>query len=189
MTASYIPWAMWALIKLKQESNIRCISILALIIGLQLQRAHVQIAYYTWILMGLYIIYDIILNYTSKNDIDLKFLTKWVIASCIGLCMSLWIYIPLLSYAPYSKRSISDGGATFEYATAWSLHPYESLTMLLPSSFGFGELSYFGYMPMTNFPNYSGIVVILLAALVVFINFVVDILYAVIDPRLKPHDV
>ncbi len=32
-------------------------------------------------------------------------------------------------------------------------------------------------------------VVILLAALVVFINFVVDILYAVIDPRLKPQDV
>ena len=32
-------------------------------------------------------------------------------------------------------------------------------------------------------------VVVLLAALVVFINFVVDILYAVIDPRLKPHDV
>ena len=32
-------------------------------------------------------------------------------------------------------------------------------------------------------------VVILLAALVVFINFIVDILYAVIDPRLKPQDV
>ena len=32
-------------------------------------------------------------------------------------------------------------------------------------------------------------VVLMLAALVVFINFVVDILYAVIDPRLKPHDV
>ncbi|MBL43091.1 MAG: ABC transporter permease [Rhodospirillaceae bacterium] len=32
-------------------------------------------------------------------------------------------------------------------------------------------------------------VVILLAALVVFINFVVDVLYAVIDPRLKPQDV
>ena len=31
-------------------------------------------------------------------------------------------------------------------------------------------------------------VVILLAALVVFINFVVDILYAIIDPRLKPQD-
>jgi peptide/nickel transport system permease protein len=32
-------------------------------------------------------------------------------------------------------------------------------------------------------------VVLMLAAFVVFINFVVDILYAVIDPRLKPHDV
>ena len=32
-------------------------------------------------------------------------------------------------------------------------------------------------------------VVILLAALVVFVNFIVDILYAVIDPRLKPHDI
>ena len=32
-------------------------------------------------------------------------------------------------------------------------------------------------------------VVLMLAALVVLINFVVDILYAVIDPRLKPHDV
>jgi peptide/nickel transport system permease protein len=32
-------------------------------------------------------------------------------------------------------------------------------------------------------------VVLMLAALVVFINFIVDILYAVIDPRLKQHDV
>jgi len=32
-------------------------------------------------------------------------------------------------------------------------------------------------------------VVILLAAIVVFINFIVDILYAVIDPRLKASDV
>ncbi len=32
-------------------------------------------------------------------------------------------------------------------------------------------------------------VVLMLAAIVVLINFVVDILYAVIDPRLKPHDV
>jgi len=170
MTASYIPWIMWALINLKENPHIRSTSILALLIGLQLQRSHIQIAYYTWILMGLYMIYDILLNYRSKNDVDLKFLTKWIIASCIGFCMSLWIYIPLLNYAPYSKRSISDGGAAFEYATGWSLHPYESLSMLLPSSFGFGELSYFGYMPMTNFPNYSGIIVILLAVLAFYNN-------------------
>jgi peptide/nickel transport system permease protein len=32
-------------------------------------------------------------------------------------------------------------------------------------------------------------VVVLLSAFVVFTNFVVDVLYAVIDPRLKVHDV
>jgi len=32
-------------------------------------------------------------------------------------------------------------------------------------------------------------VVVLLAGMVVFINFVVDVLYAVIDPRLKVHDI
>ena len=170
MTASYIPWVMWSLIKLKEQPNIRSISILAFIIGLQLQRAHVQIAYYSWILMGMYILYDIVLSYSSKGDIDLKFLARWLIASCLGFCMSLWIYIPLLNYAPYSKRSISEGGAAFDYATSWSLHPYEILSMILPSSFGFGELSYFGYMPMTNFPNYIGIIIFILAILAFYRN-------------------
>ena len=160
MTAAYIPWVVWAMFKLKNESELRYISILALLIGLQLQRAHVQIAYYTWILMAIYIIYDIYISYYSKSKYDVKFIAKWAFASIIGFCMSLWIYIPLLNYAPFSKRSSSAGGASFEYATSWSMHPYESLTMLLPSSFGFGELTYFGFMPMTNFPNYSGIVIV-----------------------------
>ena len=160
MTAAYIPWVVWAMFKLKNEPELRYISILALLIGLQLQRAHVQIAYYTWILMGIYIIYDLYVSYYSKSKYDIKFLMKWAFASIIGFCMSLWIYIQLLNYAPFSKRSSSSGGASFEYATSWSMHPYESLTMLLPSSFGFGELTYFGFMPMTNFPNYSGIVIV-----------------------------
>ena len=160
MTAAYIPWVVWAMFKLKNEPELRYLSILALLIGLQLQRAHVQIAYYTWILMGIYIIYDLYVSYYSKSKYDVKFIAKWAFASIIGFCMSLWIYIPLLNYAPFSKRSSSAGGASFEYATSWSMHPYESLTMLLPSSFGFGELTYFGFMPMTNFPNYSGIVIV-----------------------------
>ncbi len=32
-------------------------------------------------------------------------------------------------------------------------------------------------------------VVVLLAAMVVFVNFIVDVLYAVVDPRLKAHDI
>ena len=159
MTAAYLPWVIWATLKLKERPDIRNISILALLIGLQLQRGHVQIAYYTWIVMGMYIIYD----YISSKKIDTNFLFKWIISSAIGLWMSLWIYIPLLNYTPYSIRSISGGGASFDYATHWSLHPYEMLTMILPSSYGFGDASYFGYMPFTSFPNYVGCLLIILA--------------------------
>ena len=56
MTAAYIPWIMWALIRLDEKSSLRNIGILSLLIGLQLQRAHVQIAYYTWLAAGLLVI-------------------------------------------------------------------------------------------------------------------------------------
>ena len=161
MTAAYIPWILWSMLKLEENSNMKNMSLLALLIGLQLQRGHVQIAYYTWMIMGAYILY----HYISSSKINIKFSLSWIISSIIGLCMSLWIYIPVLNYTPHSKRAISDGGASFDYATAWSLHPYEALTMILPSSYGFGDISYFGYMPFTSFPNYIGI---LLTIFVVF---------------------
>ena len=156
MTAAFLPWVIWATLNLKYQPNIRNISILALLIGLQLQRGHVQIAYYAWIVMGIYIIYD----YISSKQIDIKFLFKWMLSSIVGLCMSLWIYIPLLNYTPYSARSIPKW---IDSATNWSLHPYEMLTIILPSSYGFGDSSYFGYMPFTNFPNYTGCLLIILA--------------------------
>ena len=162
MTAAYMPWILWSLLSLKEKPNIRDTAILALMIGLQLQRAHVQIAYYTWLMIAIYMIYDLISNYFLKEKINYKFFIYSGISSLLGLCMSFWIYIPLLNYTPLSKRSISMGDSAFNYATQWSLHPMESLTLMLPSSFGFGDLSYFGYMPMTNFPNYVGIVIVLL---------------------------
>jgi len=128
MTAAYLPWVMWATIKLKDRPSIRNISILALLIGLQLQRGHVQIAYYSWIVMAGYIIYD----YMLSRKIDIRFLSRWIISSMIGICMSLWIYIPLLNYTPYSGRSIPKW---INSATDWSLHPYEMLTIILPSSY------------------------------------------------------
>ena len=57
MTATYIPWVMWSLLRIKDSCTMQNSAILALILGLQLQRAHVQIAYYTWMIMGIYILY------------------------------------------------------------------------------------------------------------------------------------
>ncbi len=161
MTASYIPWIMWGLLRLQEKPSLQNSGILSLLIGLQLQRAHIQIAYYTWMLMITYLIFTIIVDSRFRNNIN--FYLGWIVSSLLGFCMSLWIYIPLLNYVGLSNRSISNGGSSLDYATSWSLHPFESLTMLLPSSFGFGDSTYFGYMPFTNFPNYAGLILIILS--------------------------
>ena len=168
MTAAYIPWIMWGIVKLEEELSLKNIGILGFLIGLQLQRAHVQIAYYTWMLMIAYLIFKFISEYKTMDNI--RFYISWLVSSVLGFCMSLWIYIPLINYAGLSNRSMSDGGASFTYATSWSLHPFEALTMLLPFSFGFGESTYFGYMPFTNFPNYVSIVLVLLSTCAFYKN-------------------
>ena len=45
--------------------------------------------------------------------------TKWIIYSIssftLGLCLAMWIYLPVINYTPYSIRSGgSQGGAGFE---------------------------------------------------------------------------
>ena len=69
-----------------------------------------------------------------------------------------------MDYTPFSIRGGSQtGGADYNYATGWSFHPKEMLTFLIPSAFGFGGQVYWGLMPFTDYPNYMGIIILLLA--------------------------
>ena len=164
MTSVYIPWVIWAVHRLKTNPKIYNIGILALIVGLQLQRAHVQIAYYTWMLVGLYVLM-IMINYIKLAESVNK--TKIVImislGLLIGLGMSLSIYIPVLEYSNYSIRGSTGGGTGFEYATQWSFSLMEIGSFILPSFVGFGGITYWGQMPFTDYPNYMGILVLIFA--------------------------
>ena len=163
MTSSWIPWFIWGLLRIHAKTNIYNMGILGLVVGFQLQRAHVQIAYYTWMAAGLLICILLYSNY--KNN---EFFLKWLFFSFsslfLGFCMSLSIYLPALNYTPFSVRGATDGGgAGIDYATAWSFSFGEMATFLIPSYYGFGGITYWGNMPFTDYPNYMGIIVILLA--------------------------
>ena len=68
MTAAYIPWIVMFAIKLWNDPKILNIGILSLLLGFQLQRSHVQIAYYTWLLIGAFFFFKIInIAYKSKK--------------------------------------------------------------------------------------------------------------------------
>ncbi|MCC7431533.1 YfhO family protein [bacterium] len=170
MTTAFIPIVFWAIDKLFEKQNIFYLTLSGLLIGMQFQRSHPQISYYTLLLIGLYFLYTAYTNFQEKkNHVEtiknLGFLAGSVL---FGLCLAAMIYLPIHEYTPFSTRGLAKTGATdsalaaYDYATQWSLHPKEMMTFLVPSFFGFGSQTYWGFMPFTDYPNYVGIITILL---------------------------
>ncbi len=158
MTASYFPWVCFSLFRLKEKITIKNLGLFAIIVGFQLQRGHIQIAYNTWLMIGIFILFSIISNKTP-----FKFYYYTLIALCSGFLMSLSIIWPSYLYSEHSIRSVSNGGAAFEYATNWSFSFSEMITFLVPSFYGFGGATYWGTIEpaMTDFPNYIGLLTII----------------------------
>ena len=161
MTLSWLPWFIWGILNVHSSMNMKSIGVLAAIVGFQLQRAHVQIAYYSWMAACLLVL---ILLYNNRHMIDKQY--KWILYVAfglfLGLCMAMWIYLPALNYTPYSIRGAGEGGGTgLDYATAWSFSLSEMSTFFIPSFYGFGGATYWGNMPFTDYPNYMGILVII----------------------------
>lgn len=158
MTAAYIPiifWSMRQLLDGKQN-----IAVTALFIGLQLQRQHLQIAYYTWILMGLYV------TWWFWQERDIKRLSMFGASCVLGLMLGAIHFLPIHEYAKYSVRDYM----SVEYASRWSLHPLEMITFVWPFAYGWGGTSYTGHLPFTYSPHYLGIIVIALAGIGVYVR-------------------
>ncbi len=213
MTVAYMPWMLWATMRLFERGRLLDAGILALLAGFQLQRSHVQIAWYSWMLVLLLAVVLFLFRRGAGHAKDMvvsgrppvvpgvdgeggagapggqagvhkdghaaghgfgdkggpcgrvRVLLLLVLALGCGVAMSAAIYLPASEYAAYSVRGMAAQGvgSAWEYATLWSMHPLELLTFLVPGVFGFGGVTYWGFMPFTDFPHYAGIVLLLLA--------------------------
>ncbi len=152
MTAAYFPWILWGLLKLWEHKSIRNVAILAILIGFQLQRGHIQIAYYTWIMIGIFSIFIL------SQKFSLKFYLYLFTSLFLGFLMSISILWPSYNYSAHSIRSLAQNDQAYQYATSWSFSFYEMITFLIPSFYGFGGNTYWGTIQpaMTDFPNYLG---------------------------------
>ena len=163
MTIAYIPWIFYGYLRLKENAGLSNLGIFSLFVGLQILRGHPQIAYYTWLMLALCLLVDLIFFLINREK-GMKFFLYVAVGLSLGVASSLSLYIPSLSYLPYSNRtSDGSGGMGFENATEYSFSFGEILTFFIPSYYGFGNQSYWGAMTMTNFPNYMGILVVLFA--------------------------
>ena len=174
MTLSYLPWVIYAQLRLFDRGTVAGAALLALLVGLQLQRGHAQIAYYTLMLVGLLFVVQVVKGWRDPQQspaATIRFVLFFAAAMVVGLALAAALLIPVQNYIPYSIRGGRAGGSTgFEYATRWSFSFGETMTFILPSFYGFGGVTYWGDMPFTDYPNYMGVILLALAVWTVAIK-------------------
>ncbi len=173
--------------------------LLALIIAihLQFQSTHIQMIFYSYLAVGVYLIYMLIRNIMKKEKAagTIRAGVLLIVASAVAFVMSADMYFSVYQYSKYSIRGASPivqtaqeigqkgGGLDYQYATNWSFGPQEMMTFFIPSFYGFGDVvyngpltnnqtahfnTYFGPEPFTDAPQYMGVIVLLLA----FVGFI-----------------
>jgi hypothetical protein len=189
---AFFPFIMLLVVELTQR--FRWSYLLALIVALHLQFAstHIQMIFYSYLAIGVYLIAAFIRNLVRKEKIGgvLRSVSVLVVASAVAFLMSADIYFSTYEYSKYSIRGASPiiqtpqdksqtgGGLDYQYATNWSFSPSEIITFFIPSFYGFGDYwyqgpltnnqgqqinTYFGPQPFTDAPQYMGVIVLLLA--------------------------
>lgn len=165
---AFIPLALLGTAELFRKPRLAAIGGLALALGLQFMRAHIQIFYYTLLLVGLYALVHTVTTMLTTKDGRRVGLALGGLVVAIGLAgmMGAVLALPVQDYAAHSIRAAGPGGGmSYSSATGWSMLPKEIWTFLVPSALGFGGATYWGTMPFTDYPNYMGLGVFVLALL------------------------
>ena len=168
-TAAYIPLVLLTTIRLLRSLKPLDLALFVLAVGMTLLSIHVQMAYYALITAGMYLLWNCVFDIKQgPGKIPLK-IGIFAAGVILGIGFAASSYFPVYEYTPFSIRGGTEGGLAWDYATNWSFHPLESLTYFVPSFFGFGGQTYWGYMPFTDMPLYWGAAAFALAVIGVFI--------------------
>ncbi|MCD4820060.1 MAG: YfhO family protein [Candidatus Cloacimonetes bacterium] len=166
----YLPWIFWAVHLLFTKRSILALGLTSIFLIGQLRESHPQIAYYTYLMILLFWIYQLFTSFQTKEF--KKFIT-FTILLIIGFVITIIaVAQPYLSIKEYGEFSIRGGssGLDTDYATSWSFHPWEILTFIIPDFFGGVSPHYWGWMPFTQTSMYMGIVILFFAVSGIFLN-------------------
>jgi hypothetical protein len=163
---SYLPLVVLLTHVLLEKRSLLTFGLLSAALGTLLLTNHVQIVYYALIVVGLYAAYYIAMSFRDRPATKLSMMAGAIL---LGLGIAAIVYLPVYEYSHFSIRGGgtegTPGGLTWEYATNWSTHPAELITLLIPSFFGFQSPYYWGSMPFTSSTFYAGIVPIVLSVI------------------------
>ncbi len=169
LTAAYIPLILMAAFHVLEGKGRRWMAILGLLGGLQFLARHVQVSYYTWIMVLVLLVYVLVTDRRAGKEWPVlgRRTGELVVGGVLAAALAAVLLIPLLQYSDFSTRVADGGGMGYDQAVMWSFHPKEILTFLNPSIFGLANETYWGTMPFQQVSHYMGYVVLCLAAIAV----------------------
>ena len=161
----YIPMIFLAMDSMFDRRNIWSFLLATLALSLQLRANHPQIIYYTWLMLGLYLVFEMV-RHGRRKDFRTGVRIVLLFAGTLVFAFAL-VAQPYWTNYEYSEFTIrgGDSGLSVDYATSWSFHPLEMLTFLVPSFFGLGGGTYWGWMPFNSTSMYMGLVPLFFALL------------------------
>jgi len=175
MALTYLPLVFLFTHRLFERRDLVSLGLLAVSVGTLMLANHVQIAYYAFMMVGLFIVYRLIIDARTHTREVLSATGMFAVALAIGFAISAYNYLSAYEYAQYSIRGGGTqgaaGGLAYDYATNWSWHPAELVTLFVPGFFGFRLPYYWGMMePWTDSTVYVGLLPVLLAIVAVSIR-------------------
>jgi len=180
MALMYLPLVFLLTHMLLERRDLLSFGLLSAAIGTLMLTNHMQIVYYVFMVIGLYLIYQIIMDFRENKLLVAKKAALFAGTLLVGVCISSYVYLSVYEYSTYSIRgggtAGSTGGLSYDYATNWSWNPWETIVFLIPSFFGFSSQHpttwqgqpavlplYWGSMPFHTSSVYVGIIPILLS--------------------------
>lgn len=168
MALTYIPLLLMLTDLMFKRRDSLSFGLLAASIGTFFLTNHLQIVYYGFALIGFYLLFKFIAEYRSTPKPFVAGTAIFAAALIVGGCIASYIYLSVYEYAPFSVRgggtAGSSGGLAWEYATNWSWHPAELITLLIPGFFGLKAGTYWGAMtPWQNSSVYVGLLPMIFA--------------------------
>ncbi|MEO8393237.1 MAG: YfhO family protein, partial [Chloroflexota bacterium] len=152
--AAWLPWMLWATLRILDTGRPRSAGLLALFTALLLLAGHAQTAWYSLLLTGLFAVWWTIFHRPIR----------WPRLAIVVGCMALGAGIAalqLLATAELLRQSQRSGGVDFDYAMNYSYAPARILNMFAPDVFGtpanetyitggafFEDAVYVGLIPM-----------------------------------------
>jgi hypothetical protein len=155
--AAWLPWILYAAERLAHNPKPRTVALLGFLLGLQWLAGHAQVAWYSLILVAVWVVY----RARSNSRLVGRAVLGLSLAGLLAFAIAAAQLIPTLEYAAVSNRA---GQIDPEFALTYSFWPWRLTGLVAPDLFGNPGTGYFwGYGNFWEDAIYIGILPFLLA--------------------------